>query len=139
MFMKKQTLVVLAVLTLFSAQSIACGVGEVTPQGYENAPLTHAYNHWKQGENSSIPFVFVDVRTPEEYKVGHIPGAINIPVSDIAMRMNELPKSKEIYVYCYTGARSAKASVMLAKAGFSVENILESMQGWEAAGYPVEK
>jgi hydroxyacylglutathione hydrolase len=139
MFMKKQMLVVLAVLTLFSVQSIACGVGEITPQGYENAPLTHAYNHWKQGENSPIPFAFVDVRTPKEYKAGHIPGAINIPVSDIAMRMNELPKNKQLYVYCHSGVRAAKASAVLAKAGFHVENIPESMQGWKAAGYPVEK
>jgi rhodanese-related sulfurtransferase len=136
-----KTMKVLAVtLSLIGASSAyACGIGEMTPQGYENAPLTHAYKHWKQGEKTAIPFEFVDVRTPEEYKQGHIPGAVNIPVSEIKDRMAELPKNKQLYVYCHSGKRAAKASTILAKAGFSVENVPESMQGWKAAGYPIEK
>ena len=130
---------VLGLLLMASTSVYACGVGEIMPEGYENAPITHAYNHWKQGKNSPIPFVFVDVRTPEEYKAGHIPGAINIPASEIQGRMNEVPKDKEVYVYCHSGKRAAKASAILAKAGFSVENLPESMQGWKAAGYPIEK
>jgi len=125
---------------LMSTTSVqACGVGEITAEGYENAPLSHAYNHWKQGENSPIPFVFVDVRTPEEFKAGHVPGAINIPVTEINVRMNEIPKGNEVYVYCHSGKRAAKASAILAKAGFSVENVLQSMVGWQTAGYPIAK
>lgn len=139
MFIKKQMLIIIAMLLMFSTQSMACGMGEVTAEGYENTSITHAYQHWSQGKHTQIPFVFVDVRTPKEYKAGHIPGAINIPVSDIAMRMNELPKNKQLYVYCHSGVRAAKASALLAKAGFHVENMPESMEGWKAAGYPVEK
>ena len=137
--LKKIQMLVLGLMLMATTSVYACGVGEMTPEGYENAPITHAYNHWKQGKNSPIPFVFVDVRTPEEYKSGHIPGAVNIPVSEIKERMNEVPKDKQVYVYCHSGKRAAKASAILAKAGFSVENIPESMQGWKAAGYPVEK
>ena len=137
--LKKIKILVLGLMLTATTSVYACGVGEMTPQGYENAPITHAYKHWKQGKNTQIPFVFVDVRTPEEYKAGHIPGAVNIPVSEIKERMNEVPKDKQVYVYCHSGKRAAKASAILAKAGFSVENIPESMQGWKAAGYPVEK
>jgi len=126
-------------LATFSSQVVACGMGEVTSAGYENASVVHAYQHWSQGKQTQIPFVFVDVRTAKEYKAGHIPGAINIHVSDITMRMNELPKNKQLYVYCHSGVRAAKASALLAKAGFHVENMPESMEGWKAAGYPVEK
>jgi len=139
MLVKKQMLAVLAVLLMFSTQSSACGMGEVTAEGYENVSVAHAYQHWSQGEHTPIPFVFVDVRTPKEYKAGHIPGAINMHVSDVAMRMGELPKNKQLYVYCHSGVRAAKASALLAKAGFHVENMPESMEGWKAAGYPVEK
>ncbi len=139
MVIKKQMLAVLVAVLVSSTQSMACGMGEVTPEGYENASITHAYQHWSQGKNTQIPFVFVDVRTPKEYKAGHIPGAINIPVSDIAMRMNELPKNKQLYVYCRSGVRAAKASALLAKAGFHVENLPDSMNGWKSAGYPIEK
>ncbi|MDX8381874.1 MAG: rhodanese-like domain-containing protein [Ghiorsea sp.] len=130
----------LVLALLLSTTSVyACGIGEVTAEGYENAPLSHAYNHWKQGEKSPIPFVFVDVRTPEEYKLAHIPGAINIPVTEINARMNEIPQGKEVYVYCHSGKRAARAATILAKAGFPVENILQSMVGWQAAGYPTTK
>lgn len=136
---KKFKFVVVGLVLLFSSQALACGMGEVTDAGYENTSLVHAHKHWSQGEQTKIPFVFVDVRTPKEYKQGHIPGAINIPVSEIAERLNELPKDKQVYVYCRSGHRAGKASTILAKAGFHVENIPESMNGWTAAGYPVEK
>ncbi|WP_038248033.1 rhodanese-like domain-containing protein [Ghiorsea bivora] len=139
MFIKKQMIAVFAVMLLFSTQATACGMGEVTAEGYENASITHAYQHWSQGKHTQIPFAFVDVRTAKEYKAGHVPGAVNIPVSDITMRMNELSKNKQLYVYCEAGVRAAKASAMLAKAGFHVENLPESMAGWRKAGYPVEK
>lgn len=137
--MKKIQILIVGLVLGLTTSVYACGVGEMTAAGYENAPLTHAYKHWKQGKSTKIPFVFVDVRTPEEYKEGHIPGAVNIPVSEIKARMNEVPKDKQVYVYCRSGKRAAKASTILAKAGFSVENVPESMQGWKAAGYPVEK
>jgi len=138
--MKKQLQIIIAAAMLtFSGQAIACGMGEVTDAGYENASLAHAYKHWSQGKHTKIPFVFVDVRTPEEFKAGHVPGAVNIPVSEIGDRLNEVPKDKQVYVYCHSGKRAAKASTVLAKAGFNVENIPESMQGWKAAGYPIAK
>lgn len=137
--LQKTKMIAVVFALFFSSQAMACGMGEVTDAGYENASIAHAYKHWKQGKHTKIPFVFVDVRTPAEYKQGHIPGAINIPISDIKIRMQEIPNDKQVYVYCRSGHRAGKASVILAKHGFNVENIPESMNGWQAAGYPVEK
>lgn len=61
----------------------------------------------------------VDVRTPAEFKDGSYPGAINIPVSLIPVRMSELePKDKPVVLFCASGARSGQAARMLKQAGF---------------------
>jgi rhodanese-related sulfurtransferase len=69
--------------------------------------------------------VLVDVRTPEEYREGHIPGAINIPNETIGTgEIPELPdKDQLILVYCRSGRRSKEASEKLVKLGYT--NIVE--------------
>jgi phage shock protein E len=64
--------------------------------------------------------VVLDVRTPEEFAAGHLPGAINIPHTEMAARVAELEGSRDsdIVVYCRTGARSATALGVLGKSGF---------------------
>jgi phage shock protein E len=64
--------------------------------------------------------VVLDVRTPEEFAAGHLPGAINIPHTELASRVAELDGSREsdIVVYCRSGARSATALGVLEKSGF---------------------
>jgi phage shock protein E len=61
----------------------------------------------------------VDVRTPDEFRDGAYPGAINIPLGSLASRMNELTKDKPIVLYCESGARSGMAARMLRRAGFA--------------------
>ena len=61
----------------------------------------------------------LDVRTPEEYRTGAYPGALNIPVQALGARLGELRKDKPIVVYCAAGARAATAASMLKQAGFS--------------------
>lgn len=62
----------------------------------------------------------LDVRTPEEYAAGHLPGAVNIPHDQLAARLGELSAARErdIVVYCRTGRRSAEALGVLDEAGF---------------------
>ena len=66
-------------------------------------------------------FIILDVRTPEEYAAGHIPGAINIPNETIGT--DEIPQLREkeqrIYVYCRSGNRSKQASEKLAALGYT--------------------
>ena len=62
----------------------------------------------------------VDVRTPAEFKDGSYPGAINIPISVLPVRMNELePKDKPIVLVCASGARSGQGARLLKQAGFT--------------------
>jgi rhodanese-related sulfurtransferase len=64
--------------------------------------------------------VVLDVRTPAEFAAGHVPGAINIPHTELAARVAELEGARDddIVVYCRSGARSATALGVLEKSGF---------------------
>lgn len=68
------------------------------------------------------PFL-LDVRTPNEFASGHIPGAINIPVDDLRSRLAELPRDRPIAAYCQVGQRGYLATRILQQRGFSVMNI----------------
>lgn len=61
----------------------------------------------------------VDVRTPEEFKGGHYPGAVNIPLQEIDARLQEFgDQQKPIVVYCHSGSRSGRAKTLLEAAGY---------------------
>ena len=75
--------------------------------------------------NATEGAVLLDVRDPEEYISGHIPGAVNIPRDDIAMAQDMIPdKNTPIFSYCYSGRRSDSAVISLKKMGYqNVKNI----------------
>ncbi len=83
----------------------------------------------------------VDVRTPEEFATGHVPGALNVPV-DAVDPMNEqlqsLGKENPVYFICAKGGRSASAADELAAAGFKAMNVTGGTDAWRAAGLPLE-
>jgi len=64
--------------------------------------------------------VLLDVRTSGEFSEGHLEGARNIPVQDLANRLNELPEGADVVVYCRSGGRSAVASQILKGRGHRV-------------------
>ena len=77
--------------------------------------------------------VLLDVRRPDEFAGGHIPGAVNIEVTapDFAQRVAALDKAKPTYVYCRSGARSSKAAAQLSAAGFTqVYNLPGGVLDW---------
>jgi len=91
--------------------------------------------------NGTAPAIF-DVRTPAEYVEGHIPGAINIPHTDVAERAGEFSvyKDREVVVYCGSGKRAAMAEADLAAAGFGkVLDLDGHMKVWKAEGYPLDQ
>lgn len=136
----KRLMMVAAIVIALPLAGTACGFGEQAAEGYENASVAHTYEHWQQGGESRIPFMLLDVRTPEEYAEGHIAGAKLIPVQVLAERLAEVPHDKQVYVYCHSGKRSARASKLLADHGFTnIENIKGGIVAWKEAGYPVEK
>ena len=79
----------------------------------------------------------LDVREPSEWNEAHIAGATLIPLGDLASRVSELPKDREIVVVCRSGNRSAQARDLLLKDGFTqVTSMAGSLNEWKAAGYP---
>jgi rhodanese-related sulfurtransferase len=68
------------------------------------------------------PFL-LDVRTPQEFASGHIPGAVNIPVDDLRTRLGELPCDRKIAAYCQVGQRGYLATRILLQAGLSAVNV----------------
>ena len=82
---------------------------------------------------------FVDVRTPEEYNAGHPARAINIPLAELASKLDRLEKNEPVYVICQTGRRSKEASDILVKNGFPwVFNVSGGANAWNAAGLPAD-
>ena len=73
----------------------------------------------------------VDVRSPEEYARGHLPGAVNIPVQQLDHRLAEVgARDGELIVYCRSGHRSARATEILRQNGFTKVHNLGPMTAW---------
>ena len=81
--------------------------------------------------------VVIDVREPDEYVEGHVPGARLIPLGDIVERVDEVPTDTTVYLICQMGARSAKAAGYLLTQGVDAVNVAGGTGAWVAAGEPV--
>ena len=91
-----------------------------------------------QFADASATHLLIDVRTPTEFASGHIPGAINIPVDQIASRLGEIPSDMPVIVYCQSGTRSGRASGILSQNGYDTIYDLGGIINWRNAGYPVQ-
>lgn len=73
----------------------------------------------------------VDVREPEEYEDGHIPGAVNVPLSELTERCGELDPAQEWIVVCHAGGRSTRACQYLSAIGYTrLHNMSGGMNDW---------
>jgi rhodanese-related sulfurtransferase len=84
----------------------------------------------------------LDVRTMGEVAQGHLPNAFaaDIYQRDFVEKINQLPKDKEVYVYCTVGARSSQAAQILISNGFkNVYNLNGGIIAWSRSGYTIEK
>lgn len=79
----------------------------------------------------------IDVRERDEFAAGHVPGAINIPMSEIGDRLEELP-AEAFDVICQVGGRSARVAQALEARGYDVTNVDGGTGEWIAEGKPVE-
>ena len=81
----------------------------------------------------------VDVREPEEYAHGHVPGAVNVPQAELATRLAELPRDRALAIICQSGGRSLRSAQFLSQAGFErVASVSGGTAAWEAAGKPLD-
>ena len=85
------------------------------------------------------PPIVIDVREPDEYQAGHIAGAKLIPLGQLARKMFELPKDRDIVCVCASGSRSNVATQQLLRAGYPAINLLGGMGGWQMAQLPIKK
>jgi phage shock protein E len=84
----------------------------------------------KSGED----FFLLDVRTPAEYAAQAIEGSSLIPLQELGDRIDELPRDKDIVVYCRVGNRSAYACAHLARMGYIVKNLEGGIMLWNMSG-----
>lgn len=111
--------IIAAISLLFG---ISCGAQQYTNQ--DNAQFSATI------DNPATQLV--DVRTPEEFAQGHIPGAVNIDIQspEFDKQVAQLDKTRPVAVYCRSGARSGKAAARLAAEGFELYNLNGGILGW---------
>jgi rhodanese-related sulfurtransferase len=82
----------------------------------------------------------LDVRPPEEYRTGHIPGALSIPLDELKARLREVPKGRDVVAYCRGPycVMAADAVDMLRKKGFAAHRLEQGVADWSARGWRVE-
>jgi rhodanese-related sulfurtransferase len=82
----------------------------------------------------------LDVRPPEEYRAGHIPGALSIPVGELKARLKELPKDREVIAYCRGPycVMAVDAVELLRKKGFTAHRMEQGVVDWRARGWRLE-
>lgn len=81
----------------------------------------------------------IDVRQPEEYDTGHVPGARLIPLSEVGTRLSEVPTQGPVYVICLSGSRSARAVDFLRRSGVDALNVAGGTKAWIESGRAVAR
>jgi len=132
----------LLLIVILSFGLAACGGGgeetaveEIDPAGL--APSVDVATVYALQDHPDV--YMLDVREPDEYSAGHIPGITLIPMGEVADRLSEIPTDREVIVTCRTGNRSAQVADFLRQQGFTnVHNMEGGIVAWEEAGYPIE-
>ena len=81
------------------------------------------------------PVPLVDVRQPEEYEAGHVPGAKLIPMADVVARIGEFPVDGPVYVICQSGGRSQRAADYFRNLHIEAFNVAGGTKAWVEAGH----
>ena len=125
------------------AIAVVLGALVVTPTFAEDPDSTKvasisAVELHERRESGAAP-VAIDVRTPEEYASGHIPGAVNIPFDQVAQRIAEIDAPHGVALYCMIGPRARKGESALLAAGYEkIFHLKGGLAAWIAADLPIE-
>ena len=128
------TIVIITVIALLAIIGCSNGRSSNAPksdspgaQTVQQVSMEEAVKAWRNREA-----VFVDVRTVEEYKQGHVPGAVLIPLAEIENRRGEIPIDKKVYIICRSGNRSSQANLILQKRGIgNTYSVNGGMLDWQ--------
>jgi len=132
----------LLLAAFFTAPLFAADPAPTAATATVSAPKNISVDDAEKLLKSDSKVIVLDVRTPDEFKDGHIPGAKNLDFfsDDFAKQVAALDKSKTYVVHCAAGGRSAKACKVFEKEQLpSVYHLNEGFKAWEKAGKPVEK
>jgi hydroxyacylglutathione hydrolase len=111
-------------------------VGMTAPADAVPGVAPEAAPTWLREHDAGV----LDVREPTEYDEGHVPGALSIPQADLALKLADIPKDRDLLVACRSGSRSLAASRFLKAVGYDrVANLERGTMGWIDAGHPVAK
>ena len=121
------------------AQAAPVPSGAATMPAVVMAPMSQETLLERQSKHPKH-LVVLDVRTPQEYAEGHVPGAVNVPHDQLASRLAEVPKDKDVVLYCKSGRRAGIAADVLAANGYTRLSHLEGdMNAWVEKGRPIAK
>jgi len=124
-------LILIAVLVIFVPRMLGGSNAETLAS---DLSVSQAYDQKQEGT------LFLDVRTLEEWQEVRIEGATLVPLDELEMRTDELPRDEPIVVYCRTGNRSSVGRDILRQAGFENVAIMSGgISQWISSGYPVEQ
>jgi rhodanese-related sulfurtransferase len=126
--------VVICVLILGTAMMV---IGQSKPTG-----ALMSQQELRQQMQGQHDILLLDVRTADEFSKGHVPGAVHIPYTELAERLDEVRSKPEkgVVVYCESGRRAGIAEGMLRQAGLDhIRHLEGDMAAWRHAGLPIEK
>ena len=125
----------MGVLFLASVSGLLLGCGEASdneaagaeePLIVQEISAEEAMQVWQEKTA-----VFIDVRTPEEYKAGHVPGAVLIPLAELEQRLAEIPREPLVLLICRSGNRSGQANLILQQHGYrNTRSVSGGMNAW---------
>jgi len=101
-------------------------------------PRLNALELHEQIKNGKQPFL-LDVRQPQEFRLGQISGAKLIPLGELDSRIKELPRDREIVCICASGHRSVPAVQILKTAGYTANSMKNGLIAWQMAKLPIHK
>ncbi len=122
--------------------SLACLFSTSLFAAYPGSNPIISQTELQQLQSSGERIIVLDVRSLDEYNESHVPGAINIPHTEMANKIEKLitDKQQSLVVYCRSGYRASLAEKVLAEKGYdNVKHLDGDMKGWLEKGLPTEK
>ena len=116
----------------------------ITAVQYFTAKLAYEMTPWKlKGllDKKTPDLLILDVRGADSWAEGHLPGAVSLPLPELAGKLASLPKDKTIVTYCgnIICSLAPKAALELAQKGFKVMELFGGIAEWKANSFPIEK
>lgn len=117
--------------------ALPAGAGHETGASYQGFPAEHAKRLLEAGAR----LTFIDLRPPEEFTRGRLPGARSVPLRELRRRSGEVPRTGHVILYCACPSEEVQAAYrFLRDQGYRNLSILEDgFSGWVKRGYPLER